>query len=153
MDRLEIAKMKGWLYDPISGEVRTRLGKVISAKHVQKNQTYIIGKVRHNGVEYKIFTHRYAWYYMTGEIPNQVDHKEHHIDPIYNNRFENLRSSDVCKNQWNRPRCKGYFFDDKNMKYRVDITFNKSRKYIGHFDSEIDARKAYLDAKKKYHIQ
>ncbi len=156
MDRLEIlkiAKDKGWTYNPETGEVFSHKGKLLNGKKVQKNQTYIINRVVTGFKDSKtIYAHQFAWYYMTGEAPEMIDHIEHHEDPIYSNRFDNLRASDRVKNSWNRPSSKGYSFEESMNKWRAYIRVDKKLIRLGNFEKEEDARIAYLEAKKIYHI-
>jgi len=79
---------------------------------------------------------------------------EQHIDHINriktDNRFENLRYVTRCENQWNINRienAKGYYWDKKLKKWQSHISINGKTKYLGVFEKEEDARKAYLDAR------
>jgi hypothetical protein len=153
IDALKIAKEKGWTYDPKTGEVFTHKGKLLNGRLVQKNQTYILGRVTIGFKETKtIYAHQFGYYYMTGETPEMIDHIEHHEDPIYNNRFHNLRASDRVKNSWNRPSSKGYSFEKSMNKWRAYIRVDKKLIRLGNFEKEEDARIAYLEAKKIYHV-
>lgn len=74
-----------------------------------------------------------------------------HINNIRNdNRLENLRIVNSHTNMWNRS-CKGYTYRKKINKYESSICFNKKKIYLGRFDTEEEARKAYLQAKEIYH--
>ena len=153
IDALKIAKEKGWTYNPETGQVFTHKGKLLTGRKVQKHQTYILGRVTIGFKETKtIYAHQFGYYYMTGDSPDMVDHIVHNQeDPIYNNRFENLRESDRVRNSWNRPHAKGYSFDKNLNKYRSYIRFDGKYIRLGNFDTEEEARNAYLEAKKKYH--
>ncbi len=76
-----------------------------------------------------------------------IDHINHIRD---DNRLENLRVVDRTGNAWNRSSDKG--FHKFNDKYITRITVNKKRLWIGTFDTEEEARQAYLDAKSIHHI-
>jgi hypothetical protein len=79
----------------------------------------------------------------------QVDH----IDGCrLNNKLENLRMVTHQKNQWNRTTAKGYSWNKDKKKWRAYIRINCKLKHLGSFDSESEAREAYLAAKKIYHI-
>lgn len=94
-------------------------------------------------------THRLIWIYHYGDISSnmQIDHiNGNRID----NRIENLRVVNNQKNSFNSHNTKGYSI--KNGKYQAEIKINGKSKYLGLFSNEIDARNAYLDAKRKYHI-
>ena len=94
-------------------------------------------------------THRLIWIYHYGDIASnmQIDHiNGNKID----NRIENLRVVNNQQNSFNSHNTKGYSI--KNGKYQAEIKINGKSKYLGLFSNEIDARNAYLDAKRKYHI-
>ena len=46
---------------------------------------------------------------------------------------------------------KGVMWDSKNNRWEVRITANRKRIFVGRFDSEIEAAKAYDSAARKYH--
>jgi hypothetical protein len=79
----------------------------------------------------------------------QVDH----IDGCrINNKLENLRMVTHQKNQWNQTKAKGYSWYKDTKKWRAYIKLNGKQKNLGYFDSEAEAREAYLKAKEIYHI-
>jgi nucleoside-specific outer membrane channel protein Tsx len=91
--------------------------------------------------------HNRDWDIMDSSKDNSIDH----IDgDKLNNNIENLRVVTLQENNWNRTKAKGYYFD--RGKWRAHIHLNNKTIYLGTFDKEVDARNAYLDAKKKYHI-
>lgn len=105
--------------------------------------------------------HRVAWLVMTGDWPpGMIDHKDRVRD---NNRFDNLRLADYVlngQNQCNAQRGSsskflGVFWNTKSSKWQAGICFSvggkKKYKYLGLFDDEKDAGRAYMDAKPIYH--
>jgi hypothetical protein len=75
-----------------------------------------------------------------------------HIDgDKLNNNIENLRNVTHQQNQWNRTKAKGYTFCKTNNKWKASICVNGKSKHIGYFDTEADAREAYLNVKHIYH--
>lgn len=83
-----------------------------------------------------------------------IDNKTQIIDHIdgntQNDNLENLRIVSHQGNQWNRHNEKGYC-KDRN-KFRAMIRINYKRIYLGSYDTEEEAKNAYLQAKEKYHI-
>ena len=77
------------------------------------------------------------------------------IDHINNiktdNRIENLRLVTPTENAYNRVH-KGFDWNKSSQKFRSYIRAEGKYIYFGHFDTILDARAAYLRAKKKYHI-
>jgi len=93
--------------------------------------------------------HNRDWDIMDSSNDNSIDH----IDgDKLNNNIENLRVVTHQENQWNQTRAKGCYWNKREKKWKADITLNRKTIYLGTFDKEIDARNAYLEAKKKYHI-
>ena len=85
-----------------------------------------------------------------------VDHINHNgLD----NRKANLRLATCEQNSYNRIRFrksqsskyKGVRWNKQIKKWAVIICFNKKSKFIGYFEDEIQAAKAYDKAAKKYH--
>jgi len=93
--------------------------------------------------------HNRHWDIMDSSTNNSIDHIN---GDKLNNNIENLRVVTQQENNWNRTRAKGYNWDKKNKKWRANIKLNDKTIYLGYFEKEEDARNAYLEAKKKYHI-
>lgn len=79
----------------------------------------------------------------------QVDHIN---GDKQNNKLQNLRMVTGQKNQWNRTTAKGYCWDKNAGKWRPFIKVNGKTKNLGCFDTEQEARDAYLAAKKILHV-
>lgn len=148
-EKFDILIDKGYYYDENLGQIITPRGIVL-----EKNKTgYIHISTTHNYKRINILTHRLIWYIKTGTLPGK---KIDHINKIKNdNRFENLRDITQSENCWNTD-AKGYCFI-KNRKgtggrYRATITINYKTINLGSYQTELEARQAYLDAKSKYHI-
>jgi len=95
------------------------------------------------------FAHNQDWdIYNSCIKTNSVDHID--ID-ITNNNIVNLRVLTNQENCFNR-NCKGYYWHKQTQKWCASIYVNYKRKHLGYFILEEDARQAYLEAKKIYHI-
>jgi hypothetical protein len=118
----------------------------------------------------KLIPHKYEGYYKIGinkknvavhrliamvylgldinNITQQIDH----IDRIRtNNNVNNLRLITHKENCYNKT-CKGYYFKTDVKKFCSQIRLNYKLIHLGYFDTEEDARNAYIEAKAKYHI-
>ena len=143
IDRLRKAIELGYRYDKDTGYIYNRFNKIINRKH----NGYISFRVSDGIKRYTISGHQLAWYVINNCVVDCIDH----INGIKDdNRITNLRSVTIQQNNWNRPKCKGY--SKRGDKYLPSIKINKKTIYLGTFTNEEDARKAYLNAKKIYHI-
>jgi hypothetical protein len=81
-------------------------------------------------------------------IPNPEGFKE--IDHINNNRtdnrIENLRWVSPSTNNRNKLWIKGYSWNKRDRKWASSIHINGKRKHLGNFDTEAEARAAYVAA-------
>jgi hypothetical protein len=146
LERCQLAKERGYTYCPVSGELRGIYGKLIKSK----NAEYIQFSVPYKNKIYKILGHRLAWFLHYGALPiNQVDHIDGNK---INNKIENLRDVTTQQNQWNHTKAKGYSLNKKINKFQSRIKINGKLKHIGYFDTEQEARNAYLKAKETHHV-
>ena len=110
------------------------------------NVKYAITFIKHDGKTKRVYMHRII---MGAKRGQKVDHING--DGLYNLR-ENLRfctDSQNFQNGRKRKGCtsqyKGIYWDKDAMKWRAQICSDRNR-YIGSFDDEVEAAKAY-DAK------
>jgi len=126
--------------------MRSRRWKLIP--NVSNNKGY--NRIGINGKP--MYRHRIICYcFKDLDIENkqaQIDHIDHNR---LNNDINNLRIVSNQQNNFNRNNVKGYYFDQKRQKYRAVIYFN-IKTNLGDFDTEDEARKAYLRAKEIYHV-
>jgi hypothetical protein len=74
-----------------------------------------------------------------------------HIDRCKtNNRLDNLRMVNRSQNMQNK-LCKGYSWNKSSQKWKAMIMINHKAISLGRYDTEEEAREAYLRGKQKYH--
>lgn len=146
LERCIELKNRGYIYDWIFGVVRNGKGRECR----RTRQGYIVLLLKTKSKTYSIKSHRFAWFMFYGKLPeNDIDH----INGIKNdNRITNLRDVTHQQNQWNQTKAKGYYFDKKNKRFMGYIKVDGISKNLGRYDTEQEARDAYLKAKEIYHI-
>lgn len=146
-------------YCPETGELRWAVGN----RGRQKGD--IAGSIYSNGYR-RIYlagkrcpAHRLAWMLFYGYWPeSDIDH----INGVrHDNRISNLRLATKSQNQQNRSASKkpggkssrfvGCYYHPRNKKWTAAITAYGKRMWLGSFDTEIEAQKAYKEAKLKHH--
>lgn len=104
-------------------------------------------------VDGKVFyQHRIIWFLHTGKWPvSDIDH----IDgDKLNNSFENLRLATAQQNNMNRPQRKGkklsrgVYWSKERQRFRSILCVDGVNRHLGYYDTEHDAREAYLVAAK-----
>jgi len=95
--------------------------------------------------------HRLAWFYITGELPQQhIDHKNRVRD---DNRLNNLRLATRFQQRVNsktiRNGLKGAWRNGN--KWSAEIRANGEKRYLGIFDTELEAHEAYCQAARELH--
>lgn len=144
LHRFELAKKKGFRYDPETGIVYSpRFNRAVNRKDTNG---YINIAIYENKKQYNFYAHRYAWWVMTGDLPNYIDHLNWVKD---DNRFDNLKNGTQSENCCNVKKTKGYW--KNGNKYQAGIMKNGKSYYLGIYDTEEQAHKAYLEAKSVYH--
>jgi hypothetical protein len=142
LEKCELLKSKGYTYEPETGKVFNKFGKEITGK---KNGYISIDNSKFQG---KLLAHHFAWYMTYSNVEfEMLDHiNRNKID----NRISNLRIVTHQQNQQNT-NCKGYGFHKRDKRWFAQIWSHNSKKWLGYYDTEYEARQAYLIAKKKYH--
>jgi hypothetical protein len=128
----------GYTYDDVTGIVTSPKGKEIGG--TKNGWVYFFSGIEIDGkIEIvQTYAHRFAYWYMTGDIPEAIDHIDRNRA---NNRWSNLRSSNAKHNATNRSPVRGFIIDNKinGTKYIAHSFVGGTREILGHFDSPVDA--------------
>ena len=144
LEKIECAIERGFTYDPHTGKIYGVRGKEIT----NLNNGYVMVQFWVAGKKQSLKGHQYAWYIVHNEVVEQIDHIN---GDKSDNRIENLRAVTNQENAFNQ-KAKGYWWSKSDNKYQSSIMLNGKAKYLGSYEKEEDARQAYLDAKKVYHV-
>jgi hypothetical protein len=162
VNKMEMAVKMGYKYDPETGDIIGSSGKKLTwVNKKDPNSAYLrihlqVSKKDEEGqvwrTRYMIAGHMFAWWWVYGEI---LEYPKFVIDHINgdktDNSISNLRKVTQSQNQWNIHKdVKGY--SQAGNKYVSRIRVNGKNIKLGRFDTEKEAKQAYLDAKEKYHI-
>lgn len=85
------------------------------------------------------------------ENPLTKENVDHIDGNKTNNNLNNLRWVTSSENQHNRKSARGISWHKGAKKWQAIIGVNGKRKHLGYYDTEEEARQAYLKAKKIYH--
>ena len=100
-----------------------------------------------------VFQHRIICAAFLGLDINNLKIQIDHINGIrHDNRLENLRLVNNQQNAFNQTKALGYSWNKSHNKWHAQIRLNGLLKHLGYFVNEQDARNAYVDAKKIYHV-
>ena len=148
-EKCKLAIEQGFTYDSETGIVYSKYNRIInSICNGVRNKGYINIQIYSNKNRYTLRAHQFAWYYIFKECVETIDH----INGIKNdNRICNLRAITHQQNQWNQINSKGYRWNKISKKWSSKIRVNKKDIYLGSYNTEQEARSAYLAAKEIYH--
>jgi len=143
-------------YDPETGaftwlkyrNYNARIGDV--AGHLDKSCGYI--DIWADNKSYQ--AQRLAWFYMTGEWPNKIDHKDH---IRHNNIWDNLRDATNQENSRNTKLYKtnksgvvGVCWHKRDANWYSYIMVNLKQIYLGNYIDKFEAICARMSANNKY---
>ena len=132
-------------------DIRYNAKKGMTITHVDKTTGYVSFNIK--GRLY--YAHRVAWFYVTKEWPDKVDH----INGVRNdNRWCNLRNGSHAQNHQNIKAARSHnqsgflgAHKAKDGRFTSEIILNGVRMYLGTFATPEEANAAYLCAKRKLH--
>ena len=140
MDKIQkfnTAIEKGFSYNSNTGDVFGVKGFVCKTKD---KDGYIVFGFRFDNKYYRCIAHQFAYYYIHKKTVRCIDHIN-----------ENLRSVTISENGFNIKNVKGYYYCSTRKKYTSEIVLNSKRIFLGRFETELEAKTKYLEAKKIYH--
>lgn len=147
LEKIQLAIDKGFTYNPETGKIYNKKGHEMISTSLQG---YIdISICDSNKKRYHLYGHQFAWYTINNEIVKFLDHINSNRS---DNRICNLRSVTHQQNAFNQPKVNGYTWNKNNNNYNAQIQLNGKHIHIGVYDNKDDAKQAYLEAKKLYHI-
>ena len=114
----------------------------------EQRNGYMVVCLNTNGKQYLKSIHRLVYEAFYGEIPAGYDCCHNNGDKK-DNRLENLR---IVSNQQNSFNQKSKGFTKCKNKFRARIKINNKHIHLGLFNTEEEARDAYLKAKELHHI-
>lgn len=107
------------------------------------------GYLRTSIKDKKIVLHRLIWLLQYGYLPEMdLDHINGNRK---DNRLVNLRLATRAENLQNQTKAKGFRWFEPAKKWVVAVKKDYKAHHIGYFDTELDARAAYMRAKRELH--
>ena len=146
LERYELAISNGYSYNKETGHIVNPLGKNVTSTN---SLGYVVCYVSQKSKTVVIRCHRFAWFLYYGKLPqNHIDHIDRDKT---NNKITNLRDVTNQQNSFNQ-KAVGYYWRERRNHYEARITVNGKKIHLGCFKTEEDARNAYAEGKKIYHI-
>jgi hypothetical protein len=144
-EKILMAIDKGYTCNPETGEVFGVRGGVVKSK---KPDGYIVIPIYKDKKRCHLKAHQFIYYWVNKKVVDYIDHINMVRD---DNRIDNLRSVTNQQNGFNT-NAKGYNYIESRNKWMSRIKFGGKNKFLGYFNTEEEARQAYQEAKKIYHI-
>ncbi len=144
-----------FVYDPLTGLLTNRVSRSSRAQVGEiagclNERGYC--QVWIDGIKY--YEHRVIWCYMTGQWPEEVDHRD---GVRSNNEWTNLRevtrSQNCCNADYTTAAStlKGVYRRSDRPKWRSVISAGGQFHHLGDFDTADEAHKVYLEAAERLH--
>jgi len=141
-------------YDPETGNFTWRVTRKWARQVAGDRAGHINGVTGYRYITIKrknYYEHRLAWYFMTGNLPDEIDHINRIKD---DNRFVNLRLASRSKNNSNKNTdrrnssgYKGVVWHKRTRQWQAQLGIimdgKKKCKYLGSFQDPLEAAKAY----------
>jgi hypothetical protein len=118
---------RGWEYNSVTGLVTTHKNNILKAN--KRGYIYTRIKIPFNDGFYwcNIYAHRFAYYYVTGELADVIHHKNH---IRFDNRFENLENVTFLQNIRDRKKIDNVLII-QNL--NGEIEYNATTYHLGNF--------------------
>jgi len=132
-----------------AGEVRNnQTGRILKA--CVNKAGYLLVDLYNNGKSKCHYIHSLLGTYFL-DCPSHLS-IDHINGDRANNALSNLRVVTHQQNHFNRTTAKGYTWDKQSDKWKAQICLNGKNNYLGLYNTEEDARAAYLTAKVILHV-
>lgn len=155
---MSLAEIRDYLsYDPESGVFRWTKSSArrITIGDIAGNVNRAVGHRRIRFQNKYYLAHRLAWFFMHGEMPPEIDHKNRQPD---DNRFENLRLSTSSQNKCNSgiranntSGYRGVSFYKQTSRWAGEVRAGGRRVWSGYFGTAEEAARARDVVAAKHH--
>lgn len=145
-------------YDPKTGILTSKIKRGIYKKGDIINGHLDEEGYLRIGINYKLYkAHKIIYMYMMGFFPIEVDHINKNRS---DNRWINLRACTNKSGDNSQNRTKqnnktsiymGVSYHKRAKKWQANIKINGKNMHLGYFNTELEAKNAYDEAKLKYH--
>lgn len=149
----KIPNYEGYMISILGDIISSREGLFKDMKPCISNKYITFGLIK-DGKEIREYLHRLMCITFIGDIPDGmvVDHIDR---DMRNNNINNLRLVTKSQNMINSNKYEysnGYSYYKKSNKWRARIRMDGKEKHIGLFNTEEEARQAYLNERNKIHV-